>query len=76
MSFDQKGTQPGLFSVQKAEIETFNMKCPRVGCASTVATEMNATGNLPNIGAPHNRLYRCMECNHTWTLGVGGYVSI
>lgn len=75
MSFDPKGTQPGL-SGPAQEPKTVHMKCRTENCDSVRAQEVVAHNGQPNTGAAHNRMYRCVKCNGTWATSVGGHVSL
>lgn len=75
MSFDTKGTQPGLAGAKPEEPKVMHIKCKRDGCKSMRATEIGGQNSLENAGASHNRIYRCLECNTTWGVSTGGYVS-
>jgi DNA-directed RNA polymerase subunit M/transcription elongation factor TFIIS len=75
MSFDKAGVTPGLASENKAEPAFQHMKCRNENCQSVQAREIVSSSAPPGAGAPHNRLYQCVKCNHTWSLGVGGSVN-
>lgn len=75
MSFDKTGVAPGLVAENKPEPKIQHMKCRNEECKSMQAHEI-VTGSTPaGAGAPHNRLYQCVTCLHTWSLGVGGSVN-
>lgn len=69
MSFDPKGTSPGL-APTGPKLKTVNLKCPK--CDSIEALEM------PIEVAPHigQRLYTCAKCGHPQALRVGGPLEI
>lgn len=76
MSFDHKGTQPGLSGTSSEEPKVLHLKCRREGCKSMSATEIGSQDQAQNVGAAHNRMYRCTECGTTWGVSTGGYVAI
>lgn len=76
MSFDPKGTEPGLTSASSKQAEILHMKCRKENCKSLRATEVTQTSNVENAGAPNLRIYRCAECGSTWSVAVGGFVNI
>jgi len=75
MSVDPKGTTPGLKAETK-EPKVHHMKCRNEDCPSMQVTEIPTGGAPEGAGAAHNRLYQCVTCHLTWTLGVGGSVNI
>jgi DNA-directed RNA polymerase subunit M/transcription elongation factor TFIIS len=76
MTFDPKGTQPGLSTTQAEEPKILHMKCRRDGCKSMRATEIGNQNQSENVGATHNRMYRCTDCGTTWGVSTGGFISI
>lgn len=76
MTFDPTGTQPGLNPAVTEEQKLIAMRCRVERCTSTQVTEIAPPSNLENAGAPHNRVYRCVKCGHSWAASVGGYVSL
>jgi len=76
MTFDPKGTEPGLASNTEAPTKLISMKCRREQCPGTQVTEVAISPTLEHAGVPHNRIYRCVKCGTTWNASVGGYVSI
>ncbi len=76
MSFDPRGTAPGLMPEAKPEPKVQHMKCRNQNCSSIQAVEISTGSSPEGAGAAHNRLYQCVACKHTWTLGVGGAVSL
>ena len=60
---------PGLAAGIKPE-DTINMKCRRGECDSITAVIVRIPGQ------EHLRMYRCIQCNHTWGLNVGGSVNL
>lgn len=73
MTFDPKGTTPGLASKGAAQDKTVNMKCRSTkGCESVEAVEINTE----SLGQHGNRLYRCVQCGHTWGISLGGHLSL
>ena len=75
MTFDPKGTEPGLAATAQEKINIIHLKCRSERCNSMQATEIVQPVNMENAGAPHNRVYRCVKCGVTWSASVGGYVS-
>jgi hypothetical protein len=75
MTFDPKGTQPGLAGNAVTQPKVIHMKCRSDNCKSLRAVEISAQNSLENAGAAHNRMYRCVECNSTWGISTGGYVA-
>lgn len=69
MSFDPKGTAPGLAAGAKAEPTLHNMKCRKQGCNGMQAVAIEIPGQT-------SRMYRCSTCNHTWGLNVGGAFNL
>lgn len=57
----QKPQQPALKEV--------SMKCKNPKCASITAVEVP-------YPAPGTNLYRCVKCNHTWPVTVGGQMNL
>jgi DNA-directed RNA polymerase subunit M/transcription elongation factor TFIIS len=76
MSFDPKGTQPGLSNDSPAEPKILHIKCRRPECKSMRATEIGAQNQAEHNGVPHNRIYRCVECGNTWGVNTGGFAAI
>jgi hypothetical protein len=76
MSFDPKGTTPGLMTESKPQPTIHHMRCRNENCTSIQATEIVMGSTPEGAGASHNRLYQCVKCRHTWTLGVGGSVNL
>lgn len=75
MTFDPKGTTPGLAQSAPLEPKVIHLKCRRDGCTSIRAIEINQGQQVEGTGAAHNRLYQCVECKHTWPMSVGGSVN-
>lgn len=75
MTFDPKGTAPGLASGSAPEQKVHHMKCRRDGCSSARAIEISLGQQGDAAGAAHNRVYQCVECKHTWPMSVGGSVN-
>lgn len=69
MPIDPTGTSPQALPPEPAPIPEVNMKCRKAGCDSITAVQMP-------IGQPGSRLYRCVKCNHSWGLNVGGHIDI
>lgn len=67
MPIDPTGTSPQAVP-QVNDPEELNMKCKQ--CPSITAIEVK----YPGQGG--RRLYRCVKCNFTWGLNVGGYLDI
>jgi DNA-directed RNA polymerase subunit M/transcription elongation factor TFIIS len=76
MSFDPTSTQPGLSGTKAEGPKIIHMKCRRDGCKSMRATELGSQNQSENVGAAHNRMYRCVDCGNTWGVSTGGYVAI
>jgi hypothetical protein len=76
MTFDPKGTQPGLANQGAKEPPLVHMKCRQEDCDSMRAQEIPVQSGMPNAGAAHNRMYRCVKCANTWSMSVGGYVPL
>lgn len=73
MTFDPKGTAPGL-SPQAPKEEKVNLKCQK--CPSMVAVIMKIGEDHGGGPVSPHRLYRCVQCNFTWGLNVGGAFNI
>jgi transposase-like protein len=69
MPIDPTGTKPGL-KPQAQEPEKHNMKCKNKGCDSMQVYELQIPGNVGR------HVYRCVECNTTWTVTTGGGVDL
>jgi len=76
MTFDPKSAEPGLANQDAKEPAVVNMKCRQGDCDSMRAQEIPVQTGLPNAGASHNRMYRCVKCSNTWAMSVGGYVPL
>jgi transposase-like protein len=68
MPIDPKGISPGL-ATSLPKDDTVHMKCPQ--CPSMVAVIVKFGSEDGGIANPQ-RLYRCVQCNHTRGLNVGG----
>lgn len=71
MTFDPKGTTPGLDPAQSKD-KTVNMKCKKCPSMDAVVVDIGGDGS----SASHNRLYRCVKCNYSWGVSVGGNVNL
>jgi hypothetical protein len=67
MSIDPKGTTPGLSPNAKPKEDVINLKCRNSHCDGIEAVEIKVAS-----GAQGRRIYRCLKCNHTWGVPVGG----
>lgn len=76
MSFDPKGTAPGLIPATEKPVKILHMKCRKEDCRSMQATEVSSSSPVESAGAPHFRIYRCAECGSTWNAAVGGFVNL
>jgi hypothetical protein len=70
MSFDTKGTAPGLVQPPLAEVKTINMRCRVDGCDSIQAIDVT-----PSSNAPGHNTYQCFKCKRTWGISIGGGVN-
>jgi DNA-directed RNA polymerase subunit M/transcription elongation factor TFIIS len=66
-NIDPSGTTPGLSPNAKPEEKILNMKCRNKNCNSIQAKQINVPA-----GTHGRRIYRCVKCNHTWGVPVGG----
>jgi len=73
--FDAQGVNPGLANQKAPQPEIIHLKCPNQRCKSVRATELNKQVTNEVQGAPHNRMYQCVECMHIWGVPTGGYVA-
>jgi hypothetical protein len=73
--FDTQGVNPGLANQQAPEPEVVHLKCPNQRCKSVRAVELNKKQMNETQGAPHNRMYQCVECKHVWGVPTGGYAA-
>lgn len=72
-NFDPSATTPGLANPEKKDPDTVNMRCRNAqNCDGIEATEIKI-GGAEHAG---QRVYRCVKCGHTWSLMVGGHLSI
>jgi DNA-directed RNA polymerase subunit M/transcription elongation factor TFIIS len=70
MPIDHTGTEPGLQS-KEDEIPKINLRCKSFPqCDSVLAIEVKIPGMHPST-----RLYRCVKCQRTWGVPVGGAFS-
>jgi hypothetical protein len=76
MGFDKSGVAPGLVQEKKPEPTIHHMKCRNENCKSMQVTEIVTQAAPEGAGASHNRLYQCVMCHQTWSLGVGGGVHL
>lgn len=53
----------------KKDSDVVSLKCRNPKCDSISAVEVP-------IPRPGKRVYRCVKCNHTWSVQVGGKVDI
>lgn len=67
MKIDFKGTAPGATAPTPAP-KVVNIRCKQ--CSGDKATEMTAPGTPPGI-----RMYRCLDCEYSWHIHVGGVAS-
>jgi len=68
MSIDPQGTAPGLSPDAEPKEEIIHLKCRDTRrCDGMQAVEIK----VPS-GVQGRRIYRCLKCNHTWGVGVGG----
>jgi hypothetical protein len=68
MPIDPAGTKPGL-KHNVPEPKRHNMRCRNSSnCDSMEVVEINAN-------TPGRRIYRCVKCNVTWGVPVGGSVD-
>lgn len=72
---DPSGTTPGLAPASEPKPKTFNMRCKVEKCDSMEVVEITPKLSIENAGAPSVRTYRCVKCNYTWTIPVGGFVN-
>jgi len=72
MSFDPKGTAPGLAPGARVEPSKLNMKCQDTNCDSMEATEIKIESPEP----AGQRVYRCVKCGRTHSIKVGGHLNI
>jgi hypothetical protein len=75
-NFDPAGNSPGLVGTLVPSPKQHHMKCRNMDCMSLLAIEITPPVNRENAGAPHHRTYQCVKCKSTWTLSVGGFVSL
>jgi DNA-directed RNA polymerase subunit M/transcription elongation factor TFIIS len=73
--FDATGVTPGLANRKPNEPEIIHLKCKNQRCKSVRAVELNKQPLNETQGAPHNRMYQCVECNHVWGVPTGGFAS-
>lgn len=64
---DPKGTTPGLSPSAKPQEDVINLKCRDTRCDGMQAVEIKVPSGISG-----RRIYRCIKCNHTWGVGVGG----
>jgi hypothetical protein len=71
MPIDPAGTTPGL-QPKTEEIPTINLRCKSYpSCDSLLAIEVKLPG-----AHPANRMYRCVKCQRTWGIAVGGSFNL
>jgi hypothetical protein len=71
MSVDPKGTSPGLAPVSAAP-QTVSIKCKKCPSMTAAIIAIGSEDGPMN----HQRLYRCVSCNATWGINVGGFVNL
>jgi hypothetical protein len=69
---DPAGVTPGLAEKATPKESVIFLKCRNEKCDSMEAVEIKLE-SPPQIG---QRAYRCVKCNHTWALRVGGSFQI
>jgi len=67
---DQTGTAPGIQSI-KPEIKTVAMKCRNAGCLSMKMEELGGSDSQKS-----SRVYRCVKCNYTMEVALGGALNL
>lgn len=68
MPIDPTGTSPTPL-MEAEERPKLHLKCKRGGCDSMVAEEVKVPGNTTSSG---RHMYRCIKCNSTTTVNIGG----
>jgi hypothetical protein len=66
---DPAGVTPGLAEKATLKEKVVFLKCRNEKCDSMEAVEIELKEVPPQIG---QRAYRCVKCNYTWALRVGG----
>lgn len=71
MSVDPVGIAPGIAKQETPEKVVF-LRCRNPKCSSVKAVQIEV--ETPTFVS--QRVYRCVECNHTWSLSVGGELPL
>ena len=72
MNVDPKGVTPGLAQKAQPQEDVIHLKCRNRKCDGITAVEIKIQGQ-EHTG---RHIYRCLTCNATWGVPVGGAVNL